>query len=213
MVRSLTLGLAAVLAACAAPHAVEAQTLTPIDWRRAGGDLFAAEADASAPTPDAASPDTAESLDTPRLLVPDQPFGEAIADAAERHGLDPKLLHALVVVESAYRAGACSPVGACGLTQLMPATARELGVRDRFEPLQNLNGGADYLARQILRFGDIRLALAAYNSGPGRVARLGRIPEIAETQAYVVAVVDCYLALTAGRGVRSSRECTSGAQP
>ena len=94
----------------------------------------------------------------------------------------------------------------------MTATARELGVRDRFEPLQNLNGGADYLARQILRFGDIRLALAAYNSGPGRVARLGRIPEIAETQAYVVAVVDCYLALTAGRGVRSSRECTSGAQ-
>ena len=68
-------------------------------------------------------------------------------------------------------------------------------------------GGAAYLAQQILRFGDLRLALAAYNAGPGRVARLGRIPDIPETQAYVSAVVDCYLALTAGRGVRSSREC------
>ena len=130
--------------------------------------------------------------------------------AAERHGLDPKLLHALVVVESAYRNEACSPVGACGLAQLMPGTAAELGVRDRFDPAENLSGGAAYLARQMLRFGDLRLALAAYNAGPGRVARLGRIPDIRETQEYVVSVVDCYLALTAGRGVRSSRECRAG---
>ena len=89
----------------------------------------------------------------------------------------------------------------------MPATARDLGVADRFDPAANLSGGADYLARQLLRFGDVRLALAAYNAGPARVARLGRVPEIAETKAYVQAVVDCYLALSAGRGVRSSREC------
>uniref|UniRef100_UPI0028962D22 lytic transglycosylase domain-containing protein n=1 Tax=Brevundimonas sp. TaxID=1871086 RepID=UPI0028962D22 len=146
-------------------------------------------------------------LETARLTAPDQPFEAAIAEAADRHGLDRKLLHALVVVESAYRVEACSPVGACGLTQLMPGTAADLGVADRFDPQENLRGGADYLARQILRFGDLRLALAAYNSGPGRVARLGRIPNITETQNYVVAVVDCYLALTAGRGVRSSREC------
>lgn len=112
-----------------------------------------------------------------------------------------------MVVESAYRARACSPAGACGLTQLMPGTAADLGVRDRLDPSQNLRGGADYLARQLRRFGDLRLALAAYNSGPDRVARLGRVPDIAETQAYVVSVIDCYLALTAGRGVRSSREC------
>ncbi len=111
------------------------------------------------------------------------------------------------IVESAYRTEACSHAGACGLTQLMPGTAADLGVRDRLDPEQNLRGGADYLARQILRFGDLRLALAAYNAGPGRVARLGRIPDIAETRAYVVSVIDCYLALTAGRGVRSSREC------
>jgi len=206
MVRSIPFALTAlaVVAGCM-PQTAQAQAV--IDWGRAGGRLFVATAEeatvAKTETP-------SELLEIARLTAPDQPFGQAIADAAERHGLDPKLLHALVVVESAYRNTACSPVGACGLTQLMPATARELGVRDRFEPLQNLQGGADYLARQLLRFGDVRLALAAYNSGPDRVARLGRIPDIAETRAYVASVIDCYLALTAGRGVRSSRECPAG---
>ncbi len=89
----------------------------------------------------------------------------------------------------------------------MPATARELGVADRFDPVANLAGGADYLARQLLRFGDVRLALAAYNAGPERVARLGRVPNLPETQAYVAAVVDCYLALTAGRAIRTRGDC------
>lgn len=102
---------------------------------------------------------------------------------------------------------AVSPAGAGGLTQLMPATAAALGVSDRFDAAANLTGGADYLARQLVRFGDVRLALAAYNAGPERVARLGRVPRIAETQAYVTAVVDCYLALSAGRSVRSARDC------
>ncbi|GAA0196524.1 hypothetical protein QOZ96_001810 [Brevundimonas nasdae] len=115
----------------------------------------------------------------------------------------------LVADGSAYRVDAVSPAGAGGLTQLMPGTAADLAVRDRFDPIENLNGGADYLARQLLRFGEVRLALAAYNSGPDRVARLGRIPHIAETQAYVASAVDCYLALTAGRGARNSRECRS----
>lgn len=113
----------------------------------------------------------------------------------------------LVAHESAYRADARSPAGAGGLTQLMPGTASELGVANRFDPVENLRGGADYLARQIRRFGDLRLALAAYNAGPARVARLGRIPDIAETQSYVATVVDCYLALTAGQGVTNSRQC------
>lgn len=200
MVRRTLITLAALLSASAA----SAQTA---DWRAAGGDLFAA-VDTGEPV---AEPLAAEPLDTPRLAPLSQPFMAAIATAADRHGLDPKLLHALVVVESAYRNEACSPVGACGLAQLMPGTAAELGVRDRFDPVENLSGGAAYLARQMLRFGDLRLALAAYNAGPGRVARLGRIPDISETQEYVVSVVDCYLALTAGRGVRSSRECRTGA--
>ena len=174
-----------------------------VDWRSAGGDLFGRPM--VEPAADFADRDDL----TPRLAPLSQPFMDAIAAAAERHGLDPKLLHALVIVESAYRVDAVSPAGAGGLTQLMPGTAADLAVRDRLDPVENLNGGADYLARQLLRFGDVRLALAAYNSGPNRVARLGRIPDIAETQAYVASAVDCYLALTAGRGARNSRECRS----
>ncbi|MET3836159.1 soluble lytic murein transglycosylase-like protein [Brevundimonas sp. UYEF29] len=180
------------------PAASQAQS---IDWREAGGDLFGRPA----------AVETVEVADAAgfaaRLPPLSQPFMEAIDRAADRHGFDPKLLHALVITESAYRADACSSAGACGLTQLMPGTAAELGVNDRFDVEQNLSGGADYLARQLMRFGDVRLALAAYNSGPGRVARLGRIPEIAATRAYVVSVVECYLALSAGRGARNSREC------
>ena len=172
-----------------------------VDWRDAGGDLFGRPV--VQPAPGLADADDL----VPRLAPLSQPFMEAIAAASERHGLDPKMLHALVIVESAYRVDAVSPAGAGGLTQLMPGTATDLAVRDRFDPIENLNGGADYLARQLLRFGDVRLAFAAYNSGPGRVARLGRIPNIAETQAYVAAVVDCYLALSAGRGARTAREC------
>jgi len=208
-VTAAVFGLAATVSLSAPP--VQAQSA--VKWRGAGGDLFV-----HAGTGDLGSGETGPRKAGPpsnrppldeivRLTAPEQPFGRAIAEAAERHGLDPKLLHALVIVESAYRNDACSPVGACGLTQLMPGTARDLGVSDRFDPLENLRGGADYLARQVQRFGDVRLALAAYNAGPDRVARLGRIPSIPETQNYVVAVIDCYLALTAGRGVRSSREC------
>lgn len=191
----------ALMALCLLAPASAASARTA-DWRKAGGDLFVGSAVEAAVLPLAA-----EDLGRPRLAPLSQPFMAAIQQAAERHGLDPKLLHALVVVESAYRPNALSPVGAGGLTQLMPGTAAELGVADRFDPLQNLFGGADYLARQVLRFGDLRLALAAYNAGPARVAQLGRVPDIRETQAYVTAVVDCYLALSAGRGVRSAREC------
>jgi soluble lytic murein transglycosylase-like protein len=173
-----------------------------VDWRAAGGDLFAT---ANAATAAQAAPEDV----APRLPVLRQPYMEAIAAAADRHGLDPKLLHALVLVESAYRPDAVSIAGAAGLTQLMPGAAAELGVEDRFDPLESLSGGADYLARQVLRFGDLKLALAAYNAGPARVAARGRIPEIRETQAYVATVVDCYLALSAGRRVRSARECRS----
>ena len=169
------------------------------DWRRAGGDIFAVAAPAAAPGPEEAGP--------PQLAPVAQPLQAAVEDAAARHRLDPKLLHALVAVESSYQARAVSPVGAGGLTQLMPATARELGVADRFDPVANLAGGADYLARQLLRFGDVRLALAAYNAGPERVARMGRVPNFPETQAYVAAVVDCYLALTAGRAIRTRGDC------
>jgi soluble lytic murein transglycosylase-like protein len=192
--------IAAMLMAAAA-GAAQAQD---VNWSAAGGDLFG-----RAPAAAVEGADAGDGEAFPRLGPLDQPFLEAVADAAALHGLDPKLLHALVVTESAYQSDAVSPVGAAGLTQLMPATALELGVRNRFDPVENLRGGADYLARQILRFGDLRLALAAYNSGPGRVARLGRSPHSAETRAYVAAGNDCNLALSAGRSITNSRQCRS----
>lgn len=172
---------------------------------------LAAPAPAQAPIPPPASPttipDPTAGYGEIRLLPPDQPLDAVVTRIANETGIDPKLLHALIIVESAYDPNAVSPVGAAGLTQLMPGTARELGVTNRFDVEANLRGGARYLALQIARFGDLRLALAAYNSGPGRVARLGRVPDIAETQAYVRDAIECYLALTAGRGIRHRRQC------
>ncbi len=152
-------------------------------------------------------PQPTEDYGEVRLLPSNQPLDELITKIAMETGLDPKLLHALVIIESAYNTRAVSPVGARGLTQLMPGTAAELGVRDVFNTKQNLRAGARYLAIQIGRFSDIRLALAAYNAGPNRVARLGRVPDFTETQNYVRDGIDCYLALTAGRGIRNRSQC------
>jgi soluble lytic murein transglycosylase-like protein len=99
------------------------------------------------------------------------------------------LLAALVWQESRWRADAVSRAGAVGLTQLMPDTARHLGVDPR-DPIANLAGGARYLRQQLDLFdGDIEKALAAYNAGPARVLRAGGIPAIAETRTYVAAIV------------------------
>ena len=189
----------------------------PPDWTQAGGSLFIehglklehkpAEGPKPKQEPDQVRTDPMPNFGEVRLLPAKQPFDALIRQIAAETGLDPKLLHALVIVESAYEIRAISPVGARGLTQLMPATARELGVADAFDGEENLRGGARYLAAQIGRFGDLRLALAAYNAGPNRVARLGRVPDISETQKYVRDAVDCYLALTAGRGIRHRNQC------
>jgi hypothetical protein len=113
---------------------------------------------------------------------------QAANHTANKHNLDPALFRALIAQESAWNKEATSSVGARGLTQLMPATASGecgLGEADITDPLENLNCGAYYLAKQLRRFGDVELALAAYNSGPERVAKLGRVPRITETQNYV----------------------------
>ncbi|MEM7017816.1 MAG: lytic transglycosylase domain-containing protein [Pseudomonadota bacterium] len=126
---------------------------------------------------------------TPFFVYSETPPLLAMADrAALKHGIDPMLFRALVNQESQWNPSAVSPKGAAGLTQLMPATAKEacgLEGNDRFDPEKNLDCGALYLAKQIRRFESVHLALAAYNSGPTRVAKLGRIPRIPETQNYV----------------------------
>jgi soluble lytic murein transglycosylase-like protein len=118
-------------------------------------------------------------------------WAAAIDATAARHGLDGRLLAALVWTESNFRPDAVSHAGALGLAQLMPGTARGLGVDPR-DPLANLDGGARYLRTQLDAFGRVDLALAAYNAGPGRVQRVGGIPDIVETQLYVVRVLERY---------------------
>jgi len=126
-------------------------------------------------------------------------FGPLIAEAAATHGLDPVLLEAVIQAESAFDPGAVSPKGAQGLMQLMPATAAELQVDNPFDPRANVEGGARYLKALIGVFdGDLGLALAAYNSGRGRVERSGDIPPISETRRYVQRVLSYYNKVAGG---------------
>lgn len=114
----------------------------------------------------------------------------AFIRAAEmRHALPLGLLEALVEVESAFQPGAISRAGAIGLSQLMPATARALGVLNPFDARANVDGGARYLRAMLDRFGSIKLALAAYNAGPGAVLRSRGVPANSETPAYVAKVL------------------------
>jgi hypothetical protein len=116
------------------------------------------------------------------------PVVNSADQAALKHGIDPMLFRALITQESKWDPKAVSPVGAAGLTQLMPNTAADecgLTAEERFEVEKNLNCGAYYFAKQLERFGAVDLALAAYNSGPDRVAKLGRVPRIRETEDYV----------------------------
>ena len=114
------------------------------------------------------------------------PFDDAINDLAPRLGVDPKLVKSVMLVESNFNPRAVSRKGARGLMQLMPETARRFGVADRFDALENLRGGVEYLAALLKLFsGDVTLALAAYNAGEGAVAKHGGVPPYAETREYV----------------------------
>ena len=136
------------------------------------------------PQPAAPAPVIAGPIDPANV-----PYAQLIADTARRHAVSVPLLTALVWQESGFRPRARSRVGARGLTQLMPGTARMLGVRDSYDPVQNLDGGARYLRTQLTRFGSVRLALAAYNAGPGAVRRYRGIPPYRETRNYVTSVL------------------------
>ena len=117
-----------------------------------------------------------------------RPFAGIIDAAARRHGVDPDLVHAVIAVESGYRASAQSPAGAQGLMQLMPGTQRDLGVVDAFDPRENVDAGVAYLRSLTDEFGAV-VALAAYNAGPGAARRYNGIPPYEETRAYLQAVL------------------------
>jgi soluble lytic murein transglycosylase-like protein len=130
----------------------------------------------------------------------------AIAAAEKRHGLPRGLFAAVVEVESHARPHRISPAGAMGMAQLVPSTARELRVRDPFDTEQGIDGGARYLAAQMRRYRDVRLAVAAYNAGPGAVQT--RVPVNGETEHYVRRVLAEYAKRSPSVKQRSKRSVT-----
>jgi len=117
----------------------------------------------------------------------------AIEQAAARHNVDPNLVRAVVKVESNFNPNAVSRKGAMGLMQLMPATARQLNVKNPFDPEQNVDAGVRHLKRLLESYGgDVKLTLAAYNAGAGAVARSAGVPHYAETQNYVRRITNLY---------------------
>lgn len=127
-------------------------------------------------------------------------LSQLITEKANKYGLPVNVLTELIRAESSFNPNAKSAAGAMGLSQLMPGTARSLGVTNPYDPEQNLEGGAKYLSQQLKQFGSLPLALAAYNAGPGNVQKYGRIPPFAETQAYVKKIMG---SLDSGGGVPS----------
>ncbi len=127
------------------------------------------------------------------LLSPPNPFFEAVGNIAREHGLPPELIDSIIQAESKGDPKAVSPTGAMGLMQLMPETARQMRVSDPFNPLANIRGGARYLKNLLLEFsGNLSLALAAYNAGPGSVRKYHGIPPYPQTREFVRKVTTDY---------------------
>ena len=125
-------------------------------------------------------------LDWEKIPLNRNAFDVEIRAAAEDYTVDESLIRAIIHAESAYHADALSPRGAQGLMQLMPATQKELQVENVFDPLSNIEGGTQYLARLLRQFDqNVELAAAAYNAGPGAVSKYGGIPPYKETREYV----------------------------
>ncbi|AYV49290.1 lytic transglycosylase [Caulobacter flavus] len=178
------MGLAAIAACCllAAPALAAAQVLEIGDegevTRFEGPAVYTDE------SVEAIAPPLA-----PVVEVGHEDVRREIAVAAAAYALDPKLVEAVAWRESRFKPTARSRKGAVGVMQLMPATARDLGV-DPSDMAQNVRGGAMYLRQMLTRFGgDVKLALAAYNAGPGAVLKHGGVPPYAETQAYVTSIL------------------------
>jgi len=120
-------------------------------------------------------------------------YANIINQEAQKNGVDPALVKAIIKNESGFNPNATSHCGAQGLMQLMPATARGLGVQNAYDPGQNIMGGAKYIGQLMKQFGgDMKLAVAAYNAGPGNVKKYGGVPPFKETQAYVQKVMASY---------------------
>ena len=128
------------------------------------------------------------------------PYETYIRQAARQYGVNENLVRAIIISESSGKPGAVSAAGAKGLMQLMDATARELGVKNVFNPQENIFGGTAYVSQLLKRFdGNVELALAAYNAGPSTVEKFGNIPPYKETRTYVQKVMRLYRVLSEGQ--------------
>lgn len=184
--------IASLLALVAAEARADVMEVSAEGARWVAGPLVAATAPASVNANIGEGPEVSEAIvaypNVNAARVPGR-YAPKINELAARYDLSPSLLEALVWQESRWRENAVSPAGARGLAQLMPGTARYLGVNPD-DPHANLEGGARYLREQLNRFGgDLEKALAAYNAGPGRVERARGIPNIRETREYVAAIM------------------------
>lgn len=131
-------------------------------------------------------PSVSVEIDTFAPIDARHAYDDIITEAATKYRLDPVLIKSVMQAESAFNAMAVSPVGALGLMQLMPEVAAELGADDPMDPRQNIMAGALYLRRLLdSHRGNVKLALASYNAGPGAVAKYGAIPPFKETRDYV----------------------------
>ena len=162
-------GLLMAAAALAAPHQMRKGPINP--WGNAQS---------------AARPNVAVNINEFRTARPEDTYESLIQEAAAAYDLPASLIRAVMRTESAFDPHAVSRVGAQGLMQLMPGLAREMGVKDSFDPRQNVMGGAKYLRKLLdTHSGNIKLTLASYNAGPGNVRRYKGIPPFKETQNYV----------------------------
>lgn len=157
-----------------------------------GAGAFAAMLQAQMAAQGGTAPGNDGSPNGPAMVAPAQ-IDSLVNDNAQSQDVDPALIKAIIANESGFNANATSNVGAQGLMQLMPGTAAGLGVTDAYDPAQNVAGGTKYIKGLLERFnGDVRLAVAAYNAGPGAVEKYGGVPPYAETQNYVQNVLSSY---------------------
>jgi soluble lytic murein transglycosylase-like protein len=142
--------------------------------------------------------------------APAADIAQLVQETARAHNVDPLLVHSVIQVESNYNPYAISRAGARGLMQLMPATARQLGVRNSFDPRQNIEAGVRYLKYLKDLYQDDRLALAAYNAGPNSVAKYSTVPPYPETQQYVQRVGERYVEARRAAGFAPAAALRSG---